>query len=34
MGIAEELKEICEIEQRPNLEGRAMVMLLTPAEKN
>jgi translation initiation factor IF-3 len=31
-GIATELEEICTIEQRPNLEGWSMVMLLAPLE--
>jgi translation initiation factor IF-3 len=28
--IAEELKDVAEIEQPPNMEGRTMFMMLTP----
>ena len=31
-GVAEDLKEVCTIEQRPNLEGWSMVMMLAPLE--
>lgn len=30
--IAEELSDVAEVEQRPNLEGRTMLMVLTPAK--
>lgn len=30
-GIAEELQNIATVEQRPNLEGRTMVMMLSPS---
>lgn len=33
MGIAEELSDVAVIEQRPNREGRTMLMVLSPAKK-
>jgi len=32
MGIAEELSDVAEIEQKPNREGRTMLMILAPAK--
>ena len=32
-GVSEELSDISTIEQRPNMEGRTMVMMLTPIEE-
>jgi len=32
-GIAEELSDICSVEQAPNMEGRTMFMTLTPLVK-
>jgi translation initiation factor IF-3 len=31
--IAEELSDVSEIEQAPNMEGRTMFMMLAPAKK-
>lgn len=33
MELAEELNDISEIESRPTMEGRRMIMMLTPAKK-
>jgi translation initiation factor IF-3 len=33
MEIAEELSDVAEIEQKPNREGRTMLMVLAPAKK-
>jgi translation initiation factor IF-3 len=33
MGIAEELSDVAAIEQRPNREGRTMLMVLAPDTK-
>ena len=32
--IAEELSDVATVEQRPNLEGRTMLMVLSPAKKS
>lgn len=32
--IAEELSDVAMVEQRPNLEGRTMLMVLSPAKKS
>jgi translation initiation factor IF-3 len=32
--IAEELADVATVEQRPNLEGRTMLMVLSPAKKS
>lgn len=34
MDLADELSDISEIESRPNMEGRRMIMMLTPNKKN
>jgi len=34
MDLAEELSDISEIESKPNMEGRRMIMMLSPAKKN
>lgn len=34
LDLAEELSDISEIESKPNMEGRRMIMMLTPAKKN
>lgn len=34
MDLAEELDDVSEIESKPNMEGRRMIMMLTPAKKN
>jgi len=34
LNLAEELEDISEIETKPNLEGRRMIMMLTPVKKN
>lgn len=34
LDLAEELDDISEIESKPNMEGRRMIMMLTPNKKN
>lgn len=34
LNLAEELEDISEIESKPNMEGRRMIMMLAPGKKN
>ncbi len=34
LDLAEELDDVSEIESKPNMEGRRMIMMLTPGKKN
>lgn len=34
LDLAEELQDVSEIESKPNMEGRRMIMMLSPAKKN
>lgn len=34
LDLAEELEDVSEIESKPNMEGRRMIMMLSPAKKN
>ncbi|NGP76593.1 translation initiation factor IF-3 [Balneolaceae bacterium YR4-1] len=34
LDLAEELEDVSEIESKPNMEGRRMIMMLSPSKKN